>query len=129
MIEFIKSTDFLIPFISNTFLIFLSTRLYSLRNMPYEKLKSEFNFTFVLGKIIYKLGIYLTIVFLIINFIKGIYLKPITAIVLSVFLAVLLTKNKRLSPSTEIPYPIMTFNCILITVVFIVFSIHTFSLV
>lgn len=129
MKDIITSTDFLIPFICNTLLFFLTTRLYSLRNMSLSQLSSEFNLAFVLGKLVYQLGIYLAIAYLIISFIKGTYLTPILAVVLSVIIGILLTRNKNLKPSTQIPLQIMTFNCVLITIVFVAFLIYTISLV
>lgn len=129
MTDFLTSVDLWIPLVSVTLFIFLSTRLYSLRNMSLSRLNSEFNIAFVMGKIVTKIDMWLVIGYLIINFINGNYLKPIIIVVLGLLIGRALTMNKNLKPSTAIPYEIMTFNCILFTLVFIVFGYYVYSLI
>lgn len=128
MKEFLTSTEFWTPLTCITLLFFLSTRLYSLRNMPLAKLSSEFNIAFVFGKLVYQSDMVLIIFYIIINFLNGDYLKPIAVIALSFVLFKALLSNKKLGPSTTIPLPVMTFNCILTTLVFIIFAVFTYKL-
>jgi len=128
MIETITSIDFLLPLICITLLFFFGARLYSLRNMSVPKLVSEFNLAFGLGKIFYQLYLFLIVAYIIVSFINGIYILSIITTFLGALLGRLLLRNKNLSPSTAIPFQIMTINCISISVVFIVLLIYIFGI-
>ena len=112
---------FFIPVICISVLVFFSSRLYSFRNMTLAQLKSEFHISFVFGKIAYSLYSILIIAYLIISFTKGLFLKPIVIIILSYIFGNSSANNKNLPLSTQIPYPIMIINCILMFAFFCIF--------
>lgn len=126
--ETFTSTDFILPFICILFLFFLSTRLYSLRNMELSRLTSEFNIFFAFGKVAYSWYLILIIAFIIVSMINGNFLIPITASLLGFILSFLIAKNLNLPPTTQIPFRQMTINCILITLAFIILLIHVFRI-
>lgn len=128
MKESLLSVDFLLPLISITLMIFLMVRLYSLRNMSYKRLMTEFNIAFVLGKLAYYLAFFIILAYLIISFSQGSFLIPIMATVLGVILSRLWVVKIKLPPATMIAYPMMTFNCVLMIITFSVFTIYTFKL-
>ncbi len=128
MMETFTSTDFILPFICILFLFFLSTRLYSLRNMELSRLTSEFNIFFAFGKVAYSWYLILIIAFIIVSMINGNFLIPITASLLGFILSFLIAKNLNLPPTTQIPFRQMTINCILITLAFIILLIHVFRI-
>lgn len=128
MFETIKSIDFILPVICITLLIFLSTRLYSFRNMSNQELMS-ISFVFVLGKLVYKLDFLLILVYVVISFINANYILPIVVVVISFIFSKLLLTNKKLPPSTSIPKPIMIFNCLLIILAFVVFLVYVIKII
>lgn len=126
--KYIISVDFLLPLICIALLLFFISRLYSLRNMSIPKVISEFNVAFALGKTAYSLSVFLLIAYIILSFINGIYLLPIITSTLGFVIGRLLASNKKLTPSTTIPYQIMTINCISISVVFVIFLMYIINI-
>lgn len=124
MIQTFTSVDFILPFVCILFLAYLSTRLYSLRNMGMARLTSEFNILFAFGKFAYSWYLVLILAFIIVSMLNGNFLIPIAATLLGFILSFFIARNLNLPPTTQIPFPLMTINCILITVAFIILLIH-----
>lgn len=111
---------------------FFYTRLYSLRNYPFDKLLDNYNIFFVFGKIFYSLFTILIIAYLIGCSLSGIVTGGIIVVIIGYVVGYVLTSglstSLRLPPSTKIPPEMMLINCIGATIFGVLFIIHIVSL-